>query len=169
MKDAKGHGSEARGGDRRVEGSQLLNRFRQRAAHTSGVDQIGKPVPISPKAIGIVQKQALTGFSVTPSGKVPTTGFQVALQGRTEPQPLNLKNVAGDVAAHVAKNADVYKDPSMHIGGWNSPYTGKVHLEPSQNVKDRATAVRLGGERNQHSIWDNKNLTDIKTAGTGID
>jgi hypothetical protein len=150
MKDAKGHGSDPRGG-----------------SHSDGVNKVGRPIPISPKAVGIIQKNALTGFSVTPSGKVPTTGFQVALQGRTESAPLNLKNVAGDIAAHVAKNADVYKDPAMHIGGWNSPYTGKVHLEPSQNVPDRATAKRLGSERNQHSIWDNKNMTDIKTGGTG--
>jgi hypothetical protein len=150
-KDAKGHGSDARG------------------AHSSGVDQIGKSIPISPKAVKIIAKNATSGFSVTPSGKVPTTGFQVAVRGRTESEPLDLKNVAAQVAAHVAKNADVYKDPAMHIGGWNSPYTGKVHLEPSQNVSDRSTAVSLGVERNQHSIWDNKNMTDIKTGGTGKD
>ena len=151
MKDAKGHGSDARG------------------SHSGGVAKVGLPIKISPKAVSIIQKQATTGFSVTPSGKVPTTGFQVALQGRTESLPLNLENVKADIAAHVQKNADVYKDPAMHIGGWNSPYTGKVHLEPSQNVSDRTTAERLGRERNQVSIWDNKNFADIKTGGTGKD
>jgi hypothetical protein len=98
---------------------------------------------------------------------VPTKGFQVALQGRTDANPLDLNHVAEHVAAHVVANADVYRDPSMHIGGWNSPYTGKVHLEPSQNVKDRATAVRLGKERNQVSVWGNRRSEDIPTGGTG--
>jgi hypothetical protein len=74
MKDAKGHGSDARG------------------SHSGGVAKVGLPIKISPKAVSIIQKQATTGFSVTPSGKVPTTGFQVALQGRTESLPLNLEN-----------------------------------------------------------------------------
>lgn len=149
MKDAKGHGSNARG------------------SHSDGVAKIGLPIKISSKAISIILKQAKTGFSVMPNGKVPTTGFQVALQGRTEPLPLNLKNVKADVTAHVQKNADLYKNPAMSIGGWNSPYTGKVHLEPSQNVSDRTTAEQLGRERNQVSIWDNKNSANIKTGGSG--
>lgn len=149
MKDAKGHGSDPRG------------------SHSDGVDKIGRPIPISPKAIAVIQKQALTGFSVSPSGEVPTKGFQVALAGRTDDQPLDLNNVAAHVAAHVAKNADVYASPHTFIGGWNSPYTGKVHLEPSRNIPDRGVAVSLGTARNQHSIWDNENMTDIKTGGTG--
>jgi len=80
-----------------------------------------------------------------------------------------LNNIAGHVQAHVDANADIYRDPAMHIGGRSSPYTGKVHLEPSQNVPDRETAERLGRERerDQVEIWDNKNLTNIKTGGTG--
>lgn len=151
MKDAKGHGSNPRGG----------------AAHASGVEQVGKPVPVSPRAIRIITRQAGTGFSVAPNGKVPTTGFQVAVQGRTEPQPLDLNDIAGHVAAHVAKNADIYRDPRYFIGGWNSPYTGKVHLEPSQNVSNRAVAVGLGKARNQVSIWNNAKGEDIPTGGTG--
>lgn len=146
MKDAKGHGSDA---------------------HSAGVNKIGRIPPVSPKAIEIIKERAMTGFSVKPDGTVPTKGFQVALQGRTDAQPLDLNNVAQHVAAHVAANADVYRDPSMHIGGWNSPYTGKVHLEPSQNVKDRATAVRLGKARNQVSVWGNRRSEDIPTGGTG--
>ena len=149
MKDAKGHGSDPRG------------------SHSDGVNKVGRPIPISPKAIAVIKEQALTGFSVSPSGEVPTKGFQVALAGRTDDQPLDLKNIEANVAAHVAKNADVYASPRTFIGGWNSPYTGKVHLEPSRNISDRGVAEGLGRARNQYSIWDNENMTDIKTGGTG--
>jgi len=148
VKDAKGHGSDPRG------------------AHSEGVSSVGRPA-VSPKALQIIRENALTGFSVRPDGVVPTKGFQVALQGHTDEQPLDLHNIEAHVAAHVLRNSNVYKDPSMHIGGWNSPYTGRVHLEPSQNVRDRATAERLGRERNQVAVWDNENMHDILTGGTG--
>lgn len=150
MKDAKGHGSDPRG------------------SHSGGVNKIGVPIPISPKAIAVIKEQALTGFSVSPSGEVPPKGFQVALAGRTDKEPLDLNNIEGAVAAHVSKNSDVYSSPHTFIGGWNSPYTGKVHLEPSRNIPDRTVAEGLGRARNQHSIWDNENMTDIKTGGTGL-
>ena len=150
MKDAKGHGSDPRG------------------THSAGVNAVGQPPKVSPKAVAIITQRASTGFSVKPGdGSVPTKGFQVAVKGRTDQQPLDLNNVAGHVAAHVAANADVYRNPAMYIGGWNSPYTGKVHLEPSQNVPKRAMAVKLGRERNQVSVWGNRRSEDIPTGGTG--
>lgn len=171
MKDAKGHGSNARSGssigpEARARARASFQNYRG-PAHQEGVNQVGQPPQVSPKAINIIAQNAQTGFSVRPTGEVPTKGFQVAVQGRTEPMPLDLKNIASDVIAHVAKNADVYRDPSMHIGGWNSPYTGHVHLEPSQNVADRPTAERLGRERNQVSVWDNEHMSDVLTGGTG--
>ena len=149
MKDTKGHGSDPRG------------------SHASGVDQVGRPFPISSKAISIIKKQATTGFSVSPSGEVPSKGFQVAMHGRTDANPLDLKNIEAAVRSHVEANRDVYSSPHTYIGGWNSPYTGKVHLEPSRNIPDRVTAEALGKVRNQVSIWDNENMTDIPTGGTG--
>jgi len=150
VKDAKGHGSEKRG------------------AHAAGVEKIGRPIPVSPKAIAIIKERATTGFSVKPNGEEPPSkGFQVAMAGRTEPQPLDLKNIPAEVDAHVQKNAGVYASPNTYIGGWNSPYTGKVHLEPSRYIPHRRIAEGLGKARNQVSIWDNKNVTDIPTGGTG--
>jgi hypothetical protein len=148
MKDSKGHGSDPRG------------------SHSAGVNEIGRGV--SAKAVDVIAKNAQTGFSVRhDTGEMPSRGYQVAVEGRTEQEPLNLKDVAGAVAAHVAKNSDLYANPRMYIGGWNSPYTGKVHLEPSQNIGTRLRAIREGTARNQVSIWDNKRGRDIKTGGTG--
>ena len=151
MKDAKGHGSDARGG----------------AAHQDGVNGVGKSIPVSPKAIDVIRQNAETGFSVSPSGDVPTKGFQVAMAGRTDAKPLDLNNIEAHVSAHVNANRDVYASPRTYIGGWNSPYTGKVHLEPSRNIPDRKTAEALGRARNQVSIWGNEKGEDIPTGGTG--
>lgn len=147
MKDAKGHGSDPRG------------------AHSQGVQEVGR---LNPKVAATIRANAQTGFSVHPiTGEMPTRGYQVAVEGRTDKSPINLKDVGGSIAAHLARNADIYANKKMYIGGWNSPYTGKVHLEPSQNVGTPARAIRLGTARNQVSIWDNKRGRDIKTGGTG--
>jgi hypothetical protein len=149
MKDSKGHGSNPRG------------------AHASGVEGVGKPVPVSPRAIRIITKQAGTGFSVSPSGAVPETGYQVALHGHTDAEPLDLDNIAAHVRAHVEANRGVYASPNTYIGGWNSPYTGKVHLEPSRNIPYPSIAKDLGKARNQHSIWNNGKGEEIRTGGSG--
>ena len=148
-KDAKGHGSDPRG------------------AHSQGVNQVGKPVNISKRALNVVKKYAERGFSVRPDGFVPKDGFQVAMKGRTEKSPIDLNNVEQAVRDHVAKNTDVYKSPETFIGGWNNPNTGKVHLEPSRNVQDPEVAFKLGQVRNQVSIWDVRRGKDIPTGGTG--
>jgi hypothetical protein len=149
MKDAKGHGSDPRGG------------------HSAGVQKIGRPIAVSKRAINIIKKNATTGFSVKPNGQVPKSGFQIAMQGRTDKNPIDLNNIESHVAAHVEANRDVYASPHTYIGGWNSPYTGKVHLEPSRTIPDRDVAVKLGVARNQVSIWDNHRMQDIPTGGTG--
>lgn len=150
MKDAKGHGSDARG------------------AHSQGVNMVGN-IPLSPKAVAVIRAQATTGFSVKPDGSVPTTGFQVALRGRTERNPLDLDNIAQSLRDHIKRNQDVYQNPAMYVGGWNSPYTGKVHLEPSENIPDKTLAIKLGKERNQVSAWDNAKGEDVPIGGTGIE
>ncbi len=149
MKDAKGHGSDPRG------------------AHSVGVNGIGKPVSVSPKAIALIKRQASTGFSVNAKGEVPTRGFQVALAGHTDPEPLDLNNIPAHVAAHINANRGVYASPNTYIGGWRSPYTGKVHLEPSRNIPYPQIAKGLGKVRNQVSIWDNQKYREINTGGTG--
>ena len=110
------------------------------------------------------------GFSVTPDGRQPTDGYMVSLPGRThliDPAELNGPQGHEVVAAHTAAHSDVYKNPAMHIGGWTNDATGKMHLDPSENIKDRATAERLGRERNQIAIYDVKNKRTIETGGTG--
>ncbi len=56
-----------------------------------------------------------------------------------------------------------------YLGVWHDKEGGKVYLDVSENVKDRATAERLGSpsERNQISIWDVVEGKEIPTGGTG--
>jgi len=63
-------------------------------------------------------------------------------------------------------NSDVLQKDSMHLGSW-ADETGKVHLDVSEKVPSRATAIKLGRARNQMSIWDNARKKLINTGGTG--
>ena len=54
---------------------------------------------------------------------------------------------------------------TAYMGTW--VHEGKVYLDVSENILDRAEAIRLGVERNQKAIWDVVNETEIDTGGTG--
>lgn len=157
MKDAKGHGSNPRGGS---------------SAHSSGVDQVGRPAPtISDTALDVIRKTPPgEGASVTPGGQQPTAGYMVSLPSRTkelEVGELQGPNARGILNAYAQTHSDAFSNPAMHFGLWHDPDTHKMSLDPSENVMDRATAIRLGQERNQKEIWDVKNGVGIKTGGSG--
>ena len=145
MKDAKGHGSDA---------------------HGAGVQQVGQPIPVA-KAVANVIQQNPNGFSVTPSGQTPTGGYMVAVPGRT--RFVNPGEVTPNHVAEFAnQHADLFRNnPNMHVGMWHDPATGKVHLDPSENFRDRKTAVAAGRSRNQIGIWDVRKQRTIPTGGTG--
>jgi hypothetical protein len=91
------------------------------------------------------------GFSVSPGGRRPWSGYMVAMQGRTTlVNPAAVTSVV--IADHIKQNADVYSDPDTHIGAWH--HEGKIYLEPAQHVRDFGQACRLGKERDQIAIWD---------------
>jgi len=145
MKDAKGHGSDA---------------------HGAGVAQVGQPIPVAAKVAGVIQRNP-NGFSVTPSGQVPTNGFMVSVPGRT--RFLNPGEVTPQHVAEFAnQHADLFRDnPNMHVGMWHDPATERVHLDPSENFKSRSSAETAGKSRNQIAIWDVQNRRSIPTGGTG--
>lgn len=151
MKDAKGHGSEKRGG----------------AAHQYSVNRLPQAPFVSKAALDIIRKNP-QGFSVTPGGKQPTTGHMVAIPGRE--LKLDMADLASSrghaiVAQHIATHADVYSNSNVHLGGW--AHAGRLSLEPSENIRGRRAAILAGRERNQIAIWDVKNKREIPTGGTG--
>lgn len=150
MKDALGHGSNSRG------------------SHSSGVDRIGN-LSIHPNVLRTIQKNPW-GASVKPqTGKSPTTGYMVSLPGRTQsPTASALSSTQGEgiIRNYARNNSDELQKPAMHIGSWADD-TGRVHLDVSENIHDRATAIREGHRRNQQGIWDVARKKFIGTGGTG--
>lgn len=119
------------------------------------------------------------GFTIHPhTGASPTSGFQVGVSGRTlkvNGQIPTLDQLSamseGELTDHfdqwLEQNADAFDNQNMHIGAWHEPGTQRIHFDLSEHVADRATAVRLGRQRNQVAIWDNANTEPINTGGTG--
>ena len=171
MKDAKGHGSNARGagGKSTLLGARLMAAFapshqtRAPAAHGIGVNGIGHPV-VSPKALDVIRKNP-SGFSVTIHGETPTSGHMVALPGRS--RIINGKPALHDVDEYARANADVLRQPGAHIGGWHNESEGKTYLDVSHNIADRNAAIAAGRARNQIAIWDVKHGKEIPTGGDG--
>lgn len=122
-----------------------------------------------------IEKQG--GFTVHPfTGKSPTTGYQVGVDGRTmTPTPTKDEFLHGDpkklkaqIKNWLKQNADIFaSNPQMHVGGWLDTNTGLVHLDPSLYVKDKKIAKSLGQKQNQIAIWDNANGVEISTGGKG--
>lgn len=148
MKDAKGHGSNA---------------------HNSGIAKLPGVLPVHPNVLRVIQKNPW-GASVKPqTGVVPKTGYMVSLPGRTfSTTAAELSGPKGEkiIRDYARTNADVLVNSNAHIGSW-ADETGKVHLDVSQNIKSHTTAVRLGRQQNQKSIWNNDRKKLIDTGGTG--
>lgn len=148
MKDELGHGSNA---------------------HNTGIAKLSAPVQVHPNVLRVIQKNPW-GASVKPqTGEVPRTGYMVSLPGRTYgTTSAELSGPKGTkiINDYSRTNSDVLQHPNAHIGSW-ADETGKVHLDVSENIKDRATATKLGRQRNQMGIWDNAGKKLINTGGTG--
>lgn len=115
------------------------------------------------------------GFTVSPkTGDSPKDGYQVAHTGATDffdesalahlDKEGLVNALQGIIHQHISTHADRYNDPSTYLGGWRE--TGKLWLEPSQNVANLDAAKALGAERNQRTIWDVKKGVPIPTGGT---
>jgi hypothetical protein len=147
MKDAKGHGSNARG------------------AHAERVDQIGRPV-LRPNVIKHILDNP-DGFTVALNGKVPTNGYQVAIPGHQLAAPIGTANNGeAQLQSWAMANANALKQAG-YVGGYLNRTTGNYEIEPSQNIKSRNAAVRVGIARNQVSIWNHRKSREIPTGGTG--
>ena len=150
MKDAKGHGSNPRGGT---------------AAHGTGVDKVGRPLLSSAAVQHILSHPE--GFTVGLKGEQPANGYQVAIPGHALTAPLGEAG-HGEAAlqAWAQQHASAVKQAGF-VGGYLNKSTGNYEIEPSQNIKNRNAAVRTGTSRNQVSIWDVRKGREITTGGTG--
>jgi hypothetical protein len=151
MKDAKGHGSNKRG------------------AHMAGILRATNPIKVKPEIVDHIRKNP-GGFSVTPTGRTPQSGYMVSVPGRTKiVSESDLSGPHGHeiISRYAAEHSDALRQPGAHIGGWTDKASGKTYLDISQRIGNRNAAVRTGQKRNQIAIWDVKKSREINTGGNG--
>lgn len=142
--------------------AQALARDEERHRHDDPLDQ----ARLDLDQTLVDQVRATGGFTYDPRTEAePVHGYSVAAY----PERSEVHEAADfDVAkleTFETRNADVLKDPSMHIGAWANE--GKIYLDITQVEPDQATAERLGRERNQIAIWSLHDKVEISTGGTG--
>lgn len=104
-------------------------------------------------------------------GSEPTKGYMVA-KGGTKGAILDADEFYDPVKGPEALGnfLKTYKKDlagESYLGLWHNEADGKVYLDVSDNIMDRATAVSEGRKRDQISIWDVANFEEIDTGGTG--
>lgn len=110
------------------------------------------------------------GFSVSlHSGDEPKQGYMVAQTDHTHVFPESIlddrKALTTAIDEMLMSERSAFEDKDTYLGGW--VHGGKLWLEPSDNITDKARAVREAAERNQIAIWDVNNGAEIQTGGTG--
>lgn len=114
------------------------------------------------------------------SGDVPTEGISVAIRGAThtfslEDAQANPEAWIESMAAHFEKNLDKFSTAD-HFGTWVEDIDGVPHIwaDPTNVIKNRSEAVKIGVERNQKSVADlaaiargDFDTAFISTGGTG--
>lgn len=104
-------------------------------------------------------------------GSEPTSGFMVA-KGGTKGAIVDADEFYDPVRGPEALGSflKTYRDDltgGSYLGLWHNQADGKVYLDVSDNIMDRATAIREGRKRDQISIWDVTNFEEIDTGGSG--
>lgn len=106
------------------------------------------------------------GFTYDPKTEgEPTSGYVVA----THPDRSKIFTASTltkeDLVNYVDDNWDLLQQAGEHLGAWHDPKTGKVWLDVSRVVADRAEAERLAREHKQIAFFDLKGGTSIPTPG----
>jgi hypothetical protein len=121
------------------------------------------------EAVKVMEKER-EGFSVSPySGSAPSGGYMVALDGHTHRYPAAIlddpEKLHKAIDDMLMAERESFQGRDMYLGGWVED--GKLWLDPSQNVPDRATAEQLGRARDQVGIFDLNTFSTINTGGSG--
>lgn len=123
-------------------------------------------------AQSIVERvRANGGLSVSMvDGSEPTGGFMVAKGGK-QSAIVDADEFYDPVKGPAAMSSFLKENRELgegsYLGLWHNQADGKVYFDVSENIMDRATAIRAGRDRDQISIWDVANLEEINTGGTG--
>jgi hypothetical protein len=104
-------------------------------------------------------------------GSMPTTGYMVA-------KPPKFGKIVDAVdfndpvkgpkilSSYMKTHKNDLGNGKNYLGTWLNE--GKVYLDVSENIQSKSKATKIGRERNQLTIWDVANLSEIDTGGTGL-
>jgi hypothetical protein len=105
------------------------------------------------------------------TGQPPTAGYVVALQGHSgimkSAKFMTDNKAARDFVKGWLKDKSSQLTKAGWVGGWLDTAHNEVVLDPVENPQGLDQAIQLGQDRNQQSIWDVVNMTEIPTGGTG--
>ena len=148
----------------------------------AGVHNPQEPTEENPLSNDQIQSSARShtaGFTIGPlSGAHAKTGYVVSL-GNQYGDNLPMINTAKAKKAFkvrmdaflVKVQAAARQDSKIHYGGWRDSANHQFVLDEVEihpyTEEGRKTAIRLGKERNQQSIYCIDTKTEIKTGGTG--
>jgi hypothetical protein len=104
-------------------------------------------------------------------GSMPTTGYMVAKPPEfgTIVDAVDFNDpVKGPkiLSNYMKRHKNDLGNGKNYLGTWLNE--GKVYLDVSENIQSKSRATKIGRERNQLTIWDVANLSEIDTGGTGL-
>lgn len=135
------------------------------------VTQVAQTTPPTWDYEDIIRRHTAGGGSTTNPLKGDLVGQPYfAVAAYPERQAIVNQLDRESLEAYVAKNQDLLGDPGNSLGSWldedpGSPTAGKVYLDISRTVPDRAAAMKLGAEKNQKAIFDLGSLEEIPLEG----
>lgn len=92
------------------------------------------------------------GFTLSPDGNAPDVGYAVSIHPEAE-RILTDPSIE-DIFRYIEDWADIlYLDNRAHLGGWISD-DGKLYLDISVVIADRAEALRLAARHRQLAVYD---------------
>lgn len=165
--------SPRKGGFEEVPSTEIPREELDRAYAAYSDKKIGKAtlsglVNGDPKDVAIwrmLEAHPSGGFTVDPrTGEMPRDGYMVETSktSRTFDHPPTDVEYRRFIQAN---QAELSKDPTLHIGGWINPQ-GEYTVALSSRISDRENAVELGKQHNQISIYDLAKGEEIPTGGT---
>jgi hypothetical protein len=132
--------------------------------------QIAVPKPKELESI-IEKVAANEGLSVRMlTGKEPVGGYMVARKEFSSIVPASdffEKSTGVNILESYFNSKKEQLGGKNYLGVWHDKKNNEVVLDVVDNILKQDEAVRTGVERNQQSIWDVKNQTEIPTGGTG--
>jgi hypothetical protein len=140
MKDALGHGSNARGV----------------APHVAGINKVGRPT-FHPNARRLLSTRA----NVTVN---PLTGQEITRGGTMVSRPGTIIHPKESLQSFANRNA-LAINGGAHVGKWTD--NGKTYLEIADRVRSGAFAAKLGVKRDQIGVYDLDRKKFISTGGSG--